>query len=71
MIIVVISEWLMCLGMGFFKMGGTKADLKFLCIMKGRATRREGWLQGRSENKEITLINRVGQSTRPFLCNHQ
>lgn len=34
-----------------FKTGGTKACLKFVCILKGRARRREGWLQGRSENQ--------------------
>lgn len=39
---------------GFFKMGGTKAYLKFICIMKGRARRREGWLQGRSEDKKTS-----------------
>lgn len=47
LITVVISEWLMCFGMGFSRY------LNFICIMKGRAGRREVWLQGKSKKKKM------------------
>lgn len=46
LITVVISEWLMCFGMGFSRY------LMFICIMKGQAGTREAWLQGKSKKKK-------------------
>lgn len=69
MVTVVISEWLMCFGMGFSTWEGPKQIWSlFVLWREGYKERR---LQGRSEIKDITFINGVGYSRRPFSYNHQ
>lgn len=59
----------MCFGMDVSGWEGPKQIWSlFVLWREGYKERR---LQGRSEIKDITLINRVGYSRRPFLCNHQ
>lgn len=58
----------MCFGMGFSRWGGPKQIWRLFVLWKEGY--KESRLHRRSDIKEMTLVNRVGYSRRPFLCSH-